>query len=385
MTFTEYARWVGPTLFPWLDPSVLQRVLSRAFDFEVQLVELEANRFVLELFHGPTLAFKDVGARFLAAIIDEVSEAGRTRVVLVATSGDTGGAVANAFLGMEDTHVVALFPEDGISERQRRQMSVPGGNVHAVAVRGTFDDCQRIAKEAFADLELRDGFGLTSANSINIGRLLPQALYYGYAAHLIGVSAPGARPPRFIVPCGNLGNLCAGLLAWKAGMPSSGFVAATNSNRALVRFMEDGEPPEESSHRTLSTAMDVAQPSNLERIRWMFDDVRALRRVVSAVAISDEETGRCMNEVYRRHGYILDPHSAVAFEASLRHRSSDSAPHVVVATAHPAKFPDIVESMTDMQPQTPSALQKILAGPERVYRMDPSVPGLTLLLHEVVR
>ena len=168
-------------------------------------------------------------------------------------------------------------------------------------------------------------------------------------------------------------------------MPASGFVAATNSNRAFVRFLEDGEPPRASSHRTLSTAMDVGRPSNLERIRCMFEDLDALREVVRAVAISDEETGRCMAEVYRRHEYMLDPHSAVAFQASLRHPSADSAPHVVVATAHPAKFPDIVESMIDTHPQTPAALQKLLTGSERVYRMDPALKPLTHLLREVVR
>ena len=279
---------------------------------------------MLELFHGPSHAFKDVGARFMARAMAELAAAEGPATVLVATSGDTGGAVAAAFHGVEPYRVVVMFPENGISERQRRQMTTLGGNVQAVAVRGTFDDCQRMAKEAFADAELRERCGLTSANSINIGRLLPQAFYYVHAAALLGWDA---HPATFVVPSGNLGNLCAGLLAHRAGMPASGFVAALNPNRAFADYLESGRSGPTTSVRSFSNAMDVGDPSNLERIRWLYeDDAAALRADVRAVSVSDEDTLSCIREVHRRTGYLLDPHTAVAWRAMERASGPETGP-----------------------------------------------------------
>lgn len=271
------ARWAAPLLFPSQPPNMLDRVVERAFPFSVPVVEVEPGRFVLELFHGPTHAFKDVGARFMAALMGELDEAPHPpRTVLVATSGDTGGAVADAFHGMPGYRVVVLFPRVGVSERQRRQMTTLGDNVHALSVEGTFDDCQRMVKGAFADADLASRYRLTSANSINIARLLPQLFYYLHAAHRMTAwpqrSMSGETAgPTFVVPSGNLGNLCAGLLARAAGMPARGFVAATNANRAFADFLAGSPFEPRPSVVTSSSAMDVGDPSNLERIRWLHD------------------------------------------------------------------------------------------------------------------
>jgi threonine synthase len=300
------------------------------------------------LFHGPTKAFKDVGARFMARLVPCLrggEDASLT--VLVATSGDTGGAVASAFHRQAGIRVVVLFPEGGVSEYQRRQMTTLGGNVRALSVRGSFDDCQTMVKAAFRDPAVRVRHSLTSANSINVARLLPQALYYVLAASLL----PRARgewpeaPPHFVVPSGNLGNLCAGLLAARAGVPTSGFTAAVNANRAFAEFLAGGQFRPRPSVATRSSAMDVGAPSNLERIRWLFGgDDSALRRAVQGESVDDMAAARCIRIVFEEHGYLLDPHSAVGFEAARRRALGAGLPVVVLATAHPGKFPTAVEA-----------------------------------------
>jgi threonine synthase len=362
--FRASAGWTaGRMLAGAFPPGVLEKVVTEAFDFPLPLVEVEDGVHVLELYHGPSLAFKDVGARFMARAMASVSgDARRPATVLVATSGDTGGAVAAAFHGVDPYRVFVLFPRGGVSERQRRQMTTLGGNVTAVAVDGTFDDCQRLAKEAFGDARLREERGLTSANSINVGRLIPQALYYVYAAACLGWER---RPPTFVVPSGNLGNLCAGLLARRAGMPASGFVAALNSNRVFAEYLESGEVRPRPSTATLSNAMDVGDPSNLERIRWFYrDDVGALRRDVRAVSTDDADTRACIAEVHERTGYVMDPHTAVAWSAMRRVGANEGGPVVVLSTAHPAKFPDVVEQATGVAPELPEALARRLGGKE---------------------
>jgi threonine synthase len=365
-----------------VEPGTLERVVADALDFPIPLVEVEDGVFVMELFHGPSLAFKDVGARFMARCMASLAPSGPTRTVLVATSGDTGGAVAAAFHGLPGYRVVALFPHAGISDRQRRQMSTLGGNVVAIAIDGTFDDCQRLAKEAFSDRGLRERCGLTSANSINIGRLLPQALYYIHAAARLGWSA---RPATFVVPSGNLGNLCAGLLAKGAGMPTAGFVAATNRNRGFVDYLEHGQATAAPSVPTLSNAMDVGAPSNLERIRWMYgDDVARLRQDVRAFSVDDEETRACIARVHSGTGYVLDPHAAVGWRAMERARANAPGPYVVLATAHPCKFPDVVEAVTGVEVVVPPGLADRLAQDERIVRLPAGLGALRdyLLLEE---
>jgi threonine synthase len=361
----DTGRWVAPQLLTGTDPRVLDRVVAAAFDFPVPLVEVEPGLHVLELFHGPTHAFKDVGARFMARLMAELDSGGERRTVLVATSGDTGSAVAHAFHGLDGYRVVVLFPKGAVSARQRRQMTTLGGNVSALAVRGTFDDCQRLAKEAFRSPELRRLHHLTSANSINIGRLLPQSFYYVHAAALLGWAA---RPARFVVPSGNLGNLCAGLLAHSAGLPSRGFAAAVNANRGFADFLLDGRFEPRPSVPTFSSAMDVGDPSNLERIRWLYrDDPAALRRDVSAVSVSDDETRVCIAEVYARTGYVLDPHTAVGVRALDCIGGQGAGPTVVLATAHPAKFPDVVEEAIGRPVPLPEG---IAAAMDREEHMD---------------
>lgn len=370
-SFADTARWAGSALLPDLESTVLAAVAQDALPFETPLVEVQDGIHVLELFHGPTHAFKDVGARFMARLMTHLLPADRTRTVLVATSGDTGGAVAAAFHGVPGYRVAVLFPRNGVSERQRRQMTTLGGNVTALAVDGTFDDCQRLAKESFLDSGMSERFGLTSANSINIGRLLPQAFYYVHATLALGWNAP---LPRFVVPCGNLGNLCAGLVAHHSGMPASGFIAATNANRMFVDFLESGDTSPRRSIPTASNAMDVGAPSNLERITWLYrNDPATLHRDLSGHAVSEQQTADTIRDVYRKTGYVLDPHTAVAYHAALAHREAGGGrePLVVLATAHPAKFPDVVEQMIGHEVDLPEGLRQAMGKRETMVDIAP--------------
>ena len=376
----DTGRWVGRALLSDTDPELLARVTGEALDFPVPLVELEPGLHVMELFHGPTHAFKDVGARFMARLMAALDPGGGRRTVLVATSGDTGSAVAHAFHGLEGYRVVVLFPQGKISERQRRQMTTLGGNVLALAVRGSFDDCQRLAKEAFRDGELRERHRLTSANSINIGRLIPQTFYYVHAAALLGWTE---RPARFVVPSGNLGNLCGGLFAQRAGMPTAGFLAATNANRPIVDFLADGRFEPRPSIPTYSSAMDVGDPSNLERIRWLYrDDPDAMTRDLLAVSVSDAETKECISEVFRQTGYVLDPHTAVGLRAHGRCRIGAETPSVVLATAHPAKFPEVVEEAIGRAVPLPPGIASVMEAEEHMDDIEADLGALSAALEE---
>ena len=376
--FVATARWAAPYFFPEVPTEVLARVVTRSLTFPIRLIEVEPGVHVLELFHGPTCAFKDVGARFMAHLTAALDPGERVRTVLVATSGDTGGAVAEAFHDLERFRVVVLFPRDGVSARQRRQMTTLRGNVTALAVAGSFDDCQRLAKEAFLDVELNERHALTSANSINVGRLLPQGLYYVYAALSL---CWDRRPARFFVPSGNLGNLCAGLLTRRMGMPATGFVAAANANRGFVDFLAGAAFEACPSIPTASSAMDVGRPSNLERILWLYDgDEASLRRDVVGVSVTDLEASRCMAEVYARTGYVLDPHSAVAYEAQRRQHDDFAGPSVVLATAHPAKFPDVVESVIGRELPLPPCLARTTNSEEHMHDVPPTLDALRAVL-----
>lgn len=378
--FPANASWAAQRFLEGaMDAASLQEVVRAALDFPVPLVQIDDDIHVLELFHGPSLAFKDVGARFMARAMEALAPAGAERsTVLVATSGDTGGAVAAAFHGVAPYRVVVLFPRDGISSRQRRQMTTLGGNVIAVAVDGTFDDCQRLAKEAFADPELREACGLTSANSINVGRLLPQALYYIHAAAALGW---GGRPATFVVPSGNLGNLCAGLLAFRSGMPARGFVAALNRNRAFADYLERGTHRARPSLATHSNAMDVGDPSNLERIRWLYgDDVIALGQDVRAVSSGDRETRAAIARVFQRSGYVMDPHTAVGWCALEQERRGSEGPWVLLSTAHPSKFPDVVEQATGHDVPLPETLAARMRQREHMVGAPPRSEAIRAIL-----
>jgi len=376
----DTGRWVGRALLGGTDPGLIGRVVDAALDFPVPLVEVEPGLHVLELFHGPTHAFKDIGARFMARLMSELDPGGGRRTVLVATSGDTGSAVAHAFYGVDGYRVVVLFPRGKVSERQRRQMTALGGNVVALAVHGTFDDCQRMAKAAFRDVGLRHRHRLTSANSINVGRLIPQSFYYAHAAVLMGWDE---RPVRFVVPSGNVGNLCGGLLAHRAGMPTVGFLAATNVNRPIVDFLSEGRFEPRPSIPTFSSAMDVGDPSNLERMGWLYGgDPGAMRRDVVAVSVTDDETSACIGEIFRRTGYVLDPHTAVGVRAHGLRPSGAGTPTVVLATAHPAKFPEVVEDAIGRPVPLPRGIASVMEAEEHMDEIAADLQSLSTAMED---
>ncbi|MFT5143859.1 MAG: threonine synthase [Rhodothermales bacterium] len=343
----------------WLDgalaPAVVDAAARSALSFPVPLVPLQGpweGVHILELFHGPTLSFKDFGARTMARLMAASIPAGKTLTVLVATSGDTGSAVADGFSGIPGVRVVLLYPEGQVSRTQEQQLIVERPGVTALRVRGTFDDCQRMVKGAFSDPALA-GVGLSSANSINIGRLLPQSLYYLWA----GIQLQDGRPFRACVPSGNLGNLTAAVLAWRGGLPMSGFVAAHNSNQFFPQYLGGSDAGFGPSVRTMSNAMDVGAPSNFERLEWMLGR-ETLTSAFQGVSVSDSETLESMRRVYGETGYLADPHTAVGLEAVRRLRSgwADSEPIVVASTAHPAKFPEAILEATGLTPDVPASL-----------------------------
>ncbi len=349
-------------LRPYLEKEVpedqIVSIVREALDFPVPLVRLEGwdDTYVMELFHGPTLSFKDFGARTMARLMSFFT-AGAPVTVLVATSGDTGSAVADGFAGCAGLRVALLFPEGQVSSMQAQQLTLQRPGVRAYAVQGTFDDCQAMVKEALASPQ---GLRLSVANSINVGRLLPQMLYYFWA-----VIQGGFEEVVFCVPCGNLGNLTGGVLATQAGLPVKAFLAAHNANRAFPQYLQTGTFTSGLSVQTLSNAMDVGSPSNFDRLQHLCPDMRAK---VTGYSISDEETLRSIRCVHEETGYIADPHTAVALEAARRHRKATGTglPHVVLATAHPAKFPETVCRALGQGLAIPPGLQGLASRPKRV-------------------
>ena len=357
--------------------AALERLLASALDFPVPLVPLDDLTRVLELFHGPTFAFKDVGARVMARLMAHLNHVDEPLTVLVATSGDTGSAVAQAFFGLAGTRVVVLFPDGGVTPVQEAQFTTLCGNVAAVAVAGTFDDCQRLVKEAFADQVLATRARLTSANSINIGRLLPQLFYYAQAALQSGDS----RPMMFSVPSGNFGNLTAGLFAWRMGAPIQKFVAATTINDTVPRYLSTGRYQAQPSVATLANAMDVGDPSNIERIRWLFDeDVATMRAMITPSVHTDADVRLAIRDIWGRHGYIADPHTAIAYLGLSASTDTADAIRIFLATAHPAKFREAVEPIIGESIPLPSALADAMGRERVVERIPPTLAALRELL-----
>jgi threonine synthase len=356
-----------------------RQILSDALNFPIPLVRVDEQVFALELFHGPTLAFKDVGARVLARLLsyfhvsapDEISAphkgapyAGSGNgplTVLVATSGDTGGAVAHAFHGVPGTRVVVLYPIGQVSRVQEAQFATLGGNVLTLAVNGTFDDCQRLVKEAFADRELNRVHRLTSANSINIGRLLPQIVYH---AHAVLSLPPGSRPV-VSVPSGNFGNLTAGVMAAQLGIPVALFIAATNLNDTIPRYLATGRYEPQPSRPTVANAMDVGDPSNTERLRWLFDDdLERMRKTIAWSVHSDDQVRATIAGLLASRGYLSDPHSAIAYMGlHATPRARTDGPRIFLATAHAAKFREVVEPVIGRPVGLPSSLATALDKP----------------------
>ncbi len=362
--FHEIAREVSNPYFKKRsEERIMAEVVRKAINFEAPLVHFSDNIYILELFHGPTCAFKDFGARFMARAVagfeDKEDQKKGDLLILVATSGDTGSAVAHGFYGVPGVSVCLLYPSGKVSRLQEQQMTTLGGNVIALEVDGTFDDCQNLVKQAFSDPSVREEIRLSSANSINIARLLPQSFYYIHAVGRLQEILGTGVEPVFSVPSGNFGNLTAGLLAMKMGMPSLRFIAATNRNDVVPEFLDTGTFKPRPSEQTISNAMDVGNPSNFERILYMFNNSLAdIRKHIMGEAFSDRQTRNCIKKSYEHTGYILDPHSAVGMLAAEKYLvdSGSDDPVIVLATAHPAKFGDIVEKEIGREIEIPERL-----------------------------
>ncbi len=346
-----------------LPEEVLKKIMEEVFSFDIPLVRLEEEKYALELFHGPTLAFKDVGARTLARMVSFFSEDRKT-TILVATSGDTGSAVAQGFFNLAGIDVVVLYPKGKVSPLQEKQFTTLGGNITALEVDGNFDDCQRMVKTAFADETLKDRMRLSSANSINIARLLPQSIYYFYA---YGQLKNLQKQVVVSVPTGNLGNLNAGLLAKQAGLPVKRFVAAGNVNNVFQEYLETGIFQARPSVATLSNAMDVGNPSNLERICEMYHhSLKEIREDISPFYFTDEQTRQAIRAVYRNTGYIPDPHGAVAYLGLSAFMDREKAvTGIFLETAHPAKFYETVEAEISAKVPVPERLAMRLSLPKK--------------------
>ena len=360
----------------------LGAIVRDSLTFAAPTVRLDDDTELLELFHGPTAAFKDFGARFLASCLSrlfaDANDAPR-HTVLVATSGDTGAAVAAAFWRRQGFRVVVLYPDGRVSPRQAHQLGAFGDNVTTFRVDGTFDDCQRLVKAAFQDRALSERYGLVSANSISLGRLLPQMTYYAHTA--LGAANAGRPAPHFIVPTGNLGNAFACLLAKQAGLPIGNIVLATNQNRVLPDFLQSGHYQPQASIATLANAMDVGAPSNLERLRHRFAEPSA---AVRADWVDDATIRATIRTVHERSGMAICPHTAcgVAVRERLRQSGEDVGKHawIVAATAHAAKFAEVVEPLIGEAIEIPAALAELLQRPTRAAPLTPTLPALAAAL-----
>ncbi len=362
--------------------AALPEITAEAFNFPAPLVALEDERLgVLELFHGPTAAFKDFGARFLAAAFTQLRQgATQSLQILVATSGDTGGAVAAAFHRRTGIEVAVLFPLGQVSPTQQQQLSCWGGNVRTLGVRGSFDDCQRLVKQAFVDAALRERWELSSANSINLGRLLPQAVYY--LATSLALREQWGEPASFVIPSGNLGNATACVWAQRLGAPIAQIVLAHNANRTVPDYLAEGVLRPRPSIATLASAMDVGNPSNLERLSALYPGAARLGAVVSAVSVDDDAIRARIRADYERYGVIWCPHTATAAEAWARLSAAQRGPGpwVLVATADPAKFREIVEPLVGRPVPVPESLDRLFRLPARFLEIDATLDALRAAL-----
>ena len=369
-----------------IDSAELQRIIDHTIQFEAPIVEVEQNVYALELFHGPTMAFKDFGARFMSQLLGHFAkEQKREITILVATSGDTGSAVANGFLGVPGTRVIVLYPSGKVSEIQEKQFTTLGRNITALEIAGTFDDCQRLVKQAFIDVELKEKFFLTSANSINIARLIPQSFYY---FHAFAQLRDRKKPVVFSVPSGNFGNITGGLLAKRMGLPIAHFVAATNVNDVVPNYLKTKNFTPRTSSQTISNAMDVGNPSNFARLLDLYGhDHNRFSSEVTGYAFTDEETRQAMRQVYQQKNYVIDPHGAVGYLGLKKHAAESTRPFtgIFLETAHPAKFKEVVEDVLKTSVEIPSTLQKFMTGEKQTIRMGSDFQSLkTLLMKELV-
>jgi threonine synthase len=380
MTLHEIAYEVsGKFLGGYVPDDAIRKIVDKSMTFPIPLVQLDKNLFVLELFHGPTLAFKDIGARFMASLFEHLLEGeGRETTVLVATSGDTGSAVSSAFYKCAGIRVVILFPSGRVSNIQEKMLTSMGENITALEVDGDFDDCQRLVKDAFADRQINSALNLTSANSINLARLIPQTFYYFHA-----VAQLKKRPGHttISVPSGNLGNLTAGIIAWKMGLDIKHFVASSNANHPVTDYLETGNYKPQPSMQTISSAMDVGDPSNFPRLLRLFNyDHGEIASHIKGYWFTDRETLEGMDELQDRYGYQADPHGAVAYLGLKKHLADPDTTGIFLETAHPAKFQSDVESATGKKVIIPPSLNDLLKSDRRSIRIKASFHDLKRFL-----
>ena len=349
LSFNEIAVEVSKTLLgDDISTNDINDMVSKAFDFDAPIVPIEKNTSVLELFHGPSMAFKDFGARYMAALMSYFLAKSQKEIqILVATSGDTGGAVAQGFFNVPGISVTILYPSGKVSDIQEKQLTTLGGNVRALEVNGTFDDCQRLVKQAFLDTDLNKKYNLASANSINIARLIPQSFYYFRAFAQLKNQK---KPIVFSVPSGNFGNLSAGVLATKMGLPVHHFIATTNRNKVVPDYLENGSYEPDPSVETISNAMDVGNPSNFVRLtRFYNDDWDSIKQQISGAWFGDDQTRAAMREVYEKSNYVMCPHTAVAYLGLKQYQKTNpDIAGVFLSTAHYAKFLNVVEDALQM-------------------------------------
>lgn len=374
LDFREIAFRVAGAFFGEDVPAdTLRQIVYDTLSFDVPLVKVTERIYSLELFHGPTLAFKDVGGRFMARLLGYfIRKEGKRQVnVLVATSGDTGSAVANGFLGVEGIHVYVLYPKGKVSEIQEKQFTTLGQNITALEVDGTFDDCQALVKSAFMDRELNGHMQLTSANSINVARFLPQAFYYFYAYAQLQKQAGGAAPvsPVICVPSGNFGNITAGLFGKRMGLPVKRFIASNNRNDIFYQYLQTGVYTPRPSIATIANAMDVGDPSNFARILDLYNNSHdAISAEISGATYTDGQIAETMKRVWKEHHYLLDPHGACGFRA-LEEGLQPGETGIFLETAHPAKFKDTVENILGESIEIPAKLQAFMRGEKKSLPM----------------
>lgn len=383
LSFQDIAFEVGKHFFmPVVPENTLKAIMQESFNFDVPIVELDKHLYVLELFHGPTCSFKDFAARFMARLFSFFAEKSQQKItILVATSGDTGSAVAHGFLNIKGIKVIILYPSGKVSPLQEKQLTGMGGNVTALEVQGTFDDCQKLAKQAFLDKELKGKMTFASANSINIARLLPQSFYYVYLCAQLNKKD---KPIVVSVPSGNFGNLTAGIIAKRMGAPILKFVASTNRNDVVPQYLQTGKFKPRPSVSTISNAMDVGSPSNFSRMLELYEnDVKKMRDDIYGASFSDEETREAISSAFKQYNYIMDPHGAVAYLGLCKFmKSSPGSLGVFLETAHPAKFFYEVEKTIGELVPMPDRLKAYIDRQKQAFLLRNSFPELkNFLLH----
>ena len=382
MSFQEIAYTVADAFFGEdVEADTLKKIVYDTLNFDTPLVHVNDNIYSLELYHGPTLAFKDVGGRFMARLLGYFiqKQCQKDVKVLVATSGDTGSAVANGFLGVEGIHVYVLYPKGKVSQIQECQFTTLGKNITAIEVDGTFDDCQALVKTAFLDDELNKKLNLTSANSINVARFLPQAFYYFHAYAQLAKQGK-AKDVVFCVPSGNFGNITAGLIAKRMGLPVKRFIAANNRNDIFLQYLNTGVYTPRPSIQTIANAMDVGDPSNFARVLDLYGHShKAITDDISGFSYTDDQIRKTVKDTCEKTGYLLDPHGACGYQALLDNLQSDET-GIFLETAHPAKFLETVESIIDSKVTIPEKLQAFMKGEKKSIGMDNSFEEFKKLL-----